>query len=285
MVTRSSLICPILHPQVHSSFMQRITHPNGVITYTFDILGSHPVRAHVSTRHGGVSPAPWDTLNFSVSRGDAPERVQENRQRLATALGFAADQMVRTHQVHGTGVAKVDWNDAGSWQEACDGLISDAVGLPLALVFADCVPILLYDPLHHALGVCHAGWRGTLNGAATATLWAMQAAYDTQPAAVLACIGPSIGPQSYEVGEEVLNLAQVKLRNADQLFTYPHGPEQKPYFNLWQANVDQLVEAGVLPTQIEISGIDTAQNTADFFSHRAERGQCGLFSLAAWLAP
>jgi polyphenol oxidase len=263
--------------------MQRITHANGVITYTFDSLAAWPVRAHVTTRHGGVSPAPWNTLNFSVSRGDTPERVQENRQRLAAAIGIDFTQTVRTHQVHGTGVAKVDWNDAGSWQEACDGLITDAVGLPLALVFADCTPILLYDPVHHALGACHAGWRGTLNGAATATLWAMQAAYDTNPAAVLACIGPSIGPQSYEVGAEVFNLAQVKLRTAEQLFTYPNGPAQNPYFNLWQANADQLVEAGVPPTQIEISGIDTAQNTQDFFSHRAERGQCGLFSLVAWL--
>lgn len=264
--------------------MQRIIHANGVITYCFDSLTTLPVSAHISTRHGGVSPAPWNTLNFSVSRGDTPERVQQNRERLAAAVGVDFRQVVRTHQVHGTGIAKVDWADAGSWQASCDGLISDAVGLPLTLVFADCVPILLYDPQHHALGIVHAGWRGTLNGASTATLWAMQAAYDTDPRAVIACIGPSIGPQSFEVGPEVLALALVKLRNAEALFTYPNGPERNPYFNLWQANVDQLTEVGVPLAQIEVSGIDTAQHTEDFFSHRAERGQCGLFSLLAWLA-
>lgn len=265
--------------------MQRITHANGVITYTFDSLAQWPVRAHMSTRHGGVSPAPWNTLNFSVLRGDTPERVKENRERLAAALGIDNSQVIRTHQVHGTGVAKVDANDAGQWQNDTDSLITDAVNLPLTLVFADCVPILLYDPQHHALGVCHAGWRGTVNGAATATLWAMQAAYNTNPMDILACIGPSIGPQSYQVGPEVVDLAAVKLTNAAQLFTYPAGPDQNPYFDLWQANATQLIAAGIPAAQIEISGIDTAQNTHDFFSHRAERGRCGLFSLTAWLSP
>ena len=263
--------------------MQRITHANGVITYTFDSLAHLPVHAHLSTRHGGVSPVPWNTLNFSVLRGDTPERVRENRERLAAALGVDHNQVVRAHQVHGTGVAKVDAQDAGQWQNDTDSLVTDTVGLPLTLVFADCVPILLYDPPHHALGICHAGWRGTLNGAATATLWAMQAAYDTKPIDVLACIGPSIGPESYQVGPEVVALAQAKLKNAAQLFTYPNGPEQNPHFDLWQANVTQLLDAGLLVEQIEVSSIDTAQHTDDFFSHRAEHGRCGLFSMTAWL--
>ena len=272
--------------------MQRIIHSNQVITYTFDSLTSdsltspsttHPVRAHVSTRHGGVSPEPWNTLNFSVLRGDSRERVTENRIRLAAALGVERTQIVNAKQVHGTGVAKVTWDEAGQVIDGCDALVTDTVGLPLQLVFADCTPVLLFDPVHRALGVCHAGWRGTVNGASTATLWAMQAAYDTQPKDIIACIGPSIGPESYEVGEDVLSLAYAKLANADQLFTYPNGADQRPYFNLWRANASQLIESGVPEAQIEISGIDTAQNTADFFSHRAEQGRCGLFSMTAWL--
>ena len=108
---------------------------------------------------------------------------------------------MRCQQVHGTGVAKVDQDDAGAMLEGCDSLITDTPELPISVVCADCVPLLLYDPVHQALGVCHAGWRGTVNGAATAALWALQAAYDTSPGAVLACIGPAIGPASYEVGE------------------------------------------------------------------------------------
>jgi YfiH family protein len=265
--------------------MQRITHANWVVTYTFDSLASYPVRAHVSTRHGGVSPAPWNTLNFSVKRGDTVERVEENRRRFAQAVGVDAAHVTHARQVHGTGVAKVDWEQVGTTQEGCDALVTDAVGLPLSVVFADCVPILFYDPINHALGVCHTGWRGTVNGAAVATLWAMQAAYGSDPSQIVAGIGPSIGPQSYQVGDEVLALAHAKLMDAGRFFHFPDGEEARPHFDLWQANAMQLVEAGVPLEQIEISGIDTAQQTGDFFSHRAEQGRCGLFAMMAWLAP
>ncbi len=265
--------------------MQRVVHANGVVTYTFESLVGLPLRAHVSTRHGGVSPAPWASLNFSVARGDTPERVRANRARFAEAVGIDPSTPVVCRQVHGTGVAKVDWEQAGSAQDGSDALITDAVGLPLSLVFADCVPVLLYDPVRHVLGVCHAGWRGTVNGAAAATLWAMQAAYGTAAADVVACIGPSIGPASYEVGEEVVAMAHAKLARAARFFHYPNGPEHKPHFDLWQANAAQLVEQGVRPDRVEIAGVDTATRTDDFFSHRGERGRCGLFGMTAWLTP
>ncbi len=263
--------------------MQRHTHANGVVTYTFDTLADLPVHAHVSTRHGGVSPKPWQSLNLSIARGDTRERVEANRDRLMAAIGLDQTRLVRCRQVHGTGVAKVDAGDANQWMDGTDGLVTDTVDLPLLLLFADCTPILLYDRRHHALGVCHAGWRGTVNGMVTATLWAMQAAYDSAPADLVACIGPSIGPESYEVGNEVLSMAAAKLPHADRFFTYPNGPEQNPHFDLWQANATQLVESGVPTEQIEIAGIDTVQATDDFFSHRAEQGRCGLFTMVAWL--
>lgn len=264
--------------------MQRLIHANGVITYTFNRLNHRPrIHVHVSTRHGGVSPPPWNSLNFSVKRGDTAERVEKNRILLATAVGVNSEHVVSCHQIHGTGVAKVDWPDAGTFVEQTDGLITEAKGLPLAWVFADCTPILLYDPVKHVLGGCHAGWRGTLNGIAAATLWAMQAAYSTDPADVIACIGPSIGPESYEVGPEVVDMANVKLKKAERFYTYPNGPSANPYFNLWAANASQLIEVGVAKQNLEISGLDTAQNTQDFFSHRAEHGQCGLFAMIAWI--
>jgi len=252
--------------------MQRITHDNGVITYAFDSLEQYPVQSHVTT-----------TLNFSVSRGDTPERVHQNRERLAAALGIKIAEMVRPHQVHGVGIAKVDWADAGTWIERTDGIITNTVGLPISLVFGDCVPIFFYDPIHHAMGACHAGWRGTLNGIAVSTLWAMQAAYNSEPSQIRIGIGPSIGPDSYEVGEEVLSMAHAKLRYGYELFTYPNGPDENPYFDLWEANLRQLMTEGVGEEQVEVGGIDTAQSTDDFFSHRAEHGQCGLFCMTAWL--
>ncbi len=264
--------------------MYRIMHENGVITYVFESLAGRPVYAHITTRHGGVSPAPWNWLNFSVARGDSPERVVENRMRFAAAMNIDADGIVRGQQVHGTGVAKVDRSEAGRVQKGVDALITDEKHLPLMLVFADCVPVLLYDHQHHVLGICHAGWRGTVNGAAPATLWAMQAAYDTEPADVLACIGPSIGPDSYEVGDDVVALAYAKLERADRYFIKPNDVTQNAHLDLWRANAGELEAAGVPGAQIEIAAIDTAQHTDDFFSHRAERGQCGLFAMCAWLA-
>lgn len=263
--------------------MQRITHENGLITYTFDFALQMGIPIHISTRHGGVSLEPWNTLNFSVSRGDTRENVETNRQRLAFALGIETDEIVRCHQVHGTNVAIVGKEDAGHFLEQTDCLVTNAIGVPLSWVFADCVPIIFFDPIHNALGGCHAGWRGTINGAATATLWAMQAAYDTDPEHVLVGIGPSIGPESYEVGTDIVDLAHVKLKRANRFFTYPNGSDSNPTFDLWQANVAQLGDAGVSMDRIEIAEIDTAQNTNDFFSHRAEKGRCGLFAMVAWL--
>jgi YfiH family protein len=263
--------------------MERIVHENGVITYVFESLTGLPVRSHVSTRHGGVSPAPWESLNFSVRRGDTPARVAQNTHRLASGLRLDGQAIVTAAAIHGTGVAKVDASDAGTKQANCDGLITDSVGLPLLLTFADCVPLVFYDRRRHALGLSHSGWRGTVNGMPAATLWAMQAAYGSDPADILVGIGPSIGPASYQVGQEVLDLARVKLPDAETLFTWPDGPEANPFFDLWQANARQLVAAGVPPGQIEISGLDTARNTHDFFSHRAEQGRCGLFVAVAWL--
>ena len=111
----------------------------------------------------------------------------------------------------------------------------------------------------------------------------MEAAYDTEPAQVQVGIGPSIGPQSYEVGPEVAALAALHLPDPDATLDYANGADANPFFDLWRANAQLFAAAGVPADRIEIAGIDTAQNTTDFFSHRAERGRCGLFSMVAWL--
>lgn len=263
--------------------MQRVEHANGVATYTFDQLAGLPVVAHITARHGGVSPAPWQSLNFSESRGDSRENVTANRELLAQALGYPVNERVFCAQVHGTGIAKVDWQDAGKRQDGCDGLVTDAQRLPLSLIFGDCVPLLLYDRVQHVLGFVHAGWRSTVNGAGTALLWSMIAGYNTNAADVLACIGPSIGPDSFEVGHEVVDMVRAKLPDAEHLLSWRNGTQSNPYFDLWEANALQLEALGVPRAQIEIAGIDTAQRTDEFFSHRAEQGKCGLFAMVGWL--
>jgi polyphenol oxidase len=263
--------------------MRRIPHYNGVVTFAFDILADYPVSVHVATRQGGVSPSPWNTLNFGVKRGDTRERVAANRRRLADALGLDATRLVTCQQVHGCEVAMVGPDAAGSMQMGADAAVTNSALLPLGLVFADCVPVALYDRRRHVLGVCHAGWRGTVQGAAVSTLGKMIEEYRSDPADVLAGIGPSIGPASYEVGEEVVSAARAQMPSAERLFVYRNGDRSNPYFDLWEANHSQLVDAGVPAAQIEVSGIDTATNLGDFFSHRAERGRCGLFAMVAWL--
>ena len=268
--------------------MRRIIHSNGVITYSFDQFAELPVSVHVSTRHGGVSPTPWDSLNFSVKRGDTMERVRANRLRLADALAIQADKIVSCQQIHSRTVVKVDGDDAGTMQKGADGLATDSALLPLSLVFADCVPIVLYDARKHVLGVCHSGWRGTVQGVALSTLQTMIHEYGVEPTDVYAGIGPSIGPQSYEVGDEVIDAVRASFDDANQLIAYRsvNGAAEnhvRAYFNLWEANRTMLVNGGVPPGQIELSGIDTATNTQDFYSHRAEQGQCGLFSMVSWL--
>ncbi len=265
--------------------MRRICYNNGVVAYAFDRFTSLPLQAHVSARHGGVSPKPWHSLNFSHSRGDERERVLENFARFCAAVGRDPSNPVRTHQVHSTHVAEVGWEDAGSRRQKCDALITDAVDLPLFLVFADCVPLVFYDAAHHALGACHAGWRGTVDGMASATLRAMEAAFGTDAAYVHVGIGPSIGPESYEVGEEVIGRAVSSLPGGEKYFCRRNGEQANPCFDLWQANIDQLTAAGVPEGQIELSGIDTARRTEEFFSHRTEKGRCGLLGLLTWLEP
>lgn len=147
--------------------------------------------------------------------------------------------------------------------------------------FADCVPILLHDPLKHVVGIAHAGWLGTVRDVAKATVETMRERYDSRPADVIACIGPSIGPDHYEVGQDVI--AQVEQTfGADASLMLPrHG--SRTHFDLWKANQYLLERAGV--HQIELAGICTACHTDDWFSHRAEKGKTGRFGALISLAP
>jgi hypothetical protein len=157
-----------------------------------------------------------------------------------------------------------------------DGIITDAHDVPLVMRFADCVPVLLYDPVKRAIGLAHAGWRGTVAGIGPATVQAMVDTYGSRPADIVAGVGPSIGPCCYEVGPEVV--AQVRetfgtTRGLVEPETEAHGP----HLDLWEANRRALEKAGV--QRIELSGLCTACHTHEFFSHRAEAGRTGRFGV------
>ncbi len=263
--------------QQSEACVQRIQAENGVVYYQFPQWANGvPLRHGVFTRLGGVSRPPWDTLNVGGTVGDAPAAVQENHRRIYAALGVDAAHVCTVWQVHGAETIYARQPRADRrWLARADGIITDQVGLALMMRFADCVPILFYDPTHKAIGLAHAGWRGTVLGAAESTLRAMQHTFGTRPPDVQAAIGPSIGPQRYQVGEEVVEAVQKAFGETDGLIR--RAADGSAYLDLWAANRRALERAGVL--QIALAGLCTASHTDEFYSHRAEKGRTGRFGV------
>lgn len=247
---------------------------SGIRYYQFEIFPDEITQA-VFTRQGGVSPAPWESLNVGGSVGDDLQHVRENRIRSFEALGRVPESIHDVWQVHSVDVvyAKEPRRMDEEYPHKADIILTDNPDLTLFMRFADCTPILLYDPLKRVVGIVHSGWLGTVRGAARVAVEAMQARFGSNPADLLAAIGPSIGPDHYEVGDDVI--AQVRgvfNEDAPSLFEQ-HG--ERMHFNLWAANRLLLEKAGV--NQIEISEICTACNPMDWFSHRGEKGKTGRF--------
>jgi hypothetical protein len=247
---------------------------NGTFFYQSERLVQFQNLAHgVTTRHGGISPAPFDTLNLSAHVGDSPERVQENLRRVHAALGLDRAGTVDAAQAQADRVAHVTANERGTRIQGVDGLITNERGINLLLRFADCVPILLYDPAHHAIGLAHAGWRGTVSKVVTNTVRAMQTTFGTQAQDLIACIGPSIGPCCYEIGGDVRARVETAFPEASALLLPQNGAT---HLDLWQANAVQLRALGV--RDIEIAAVCTADHTHDFYSWRRENAMTGRFA-------
>ena len=241
-----------------------------------------------STRLGGVSTEHLSSMNLSFSRGDQEENVRENFRRIADAIGFTPEDLIFSDQTHTTNIRVVTEADRGKGfikpldYTDVDGLITDVPGLVLATFYADCVPLYFVDPVHRAVGLSHSGWRGTVHRMGKATLEAMNREYGTEPADVIACIGPSICQDCFEVGPEVAaEFADgfAKQYHNDLFYQKPDGKYQ---VDLWRANQIVLREAGIPADQIHTTDICTRCNPAHLFSHRimgTERG-----NLAAFLA-
>ncbi|PKN92872.1 MAG: peptidoglycan editing factor PgeF [Chloroflexi bacterium HGW-Chloroflexi-6] len=249
---------------------------DGIRYLTFDLLSEQVTHA-VFTRQGGLSPDPWASLNVGGTVGDDTPRVRENRFRAFRALGRDPHSMFDVWQVHSADVVIATApHDSIPRELKADGIITDNLDVTLFMRFADCTPILLYDPRHPAVGIVHAGWLGTVRKAASAAVAAMQAAYGSDPADILAAIGPSIGPDHYEVGPEVVEQATHAFgADASSLFHQNSGP--RSHFDLWAANRLALRQAGLQEQNIETAGICTACNPQDWYSHRGQKGKTGRF--------
>ncbi len=246
---------------------------NGIRYYTFDVFPRSIVQG-VFTRRGGVSPAPWASLNVGGTVGDERARVQQNRVRSFEALGRRIESMFDVWQVHSadTAFAEAPRPPQAEYHKA-DIIFTDRPEVTLYMRFADCVPILLHDPRRRVAGIAHAGWLGTVRATAAAAVRAMGERYGSRPEDIQAAIGPSIGPDHYEVGPDVI--ARVEQSFGDQAGRLIHERGQRQHFDLWEANRLQLEKAGV--RQVEVAGLCTACHLEDWFSHRAEKGKTGRF--------
>jgi len=232
-----------------------------------------------STRQGGVSNPPWDSLNLGISRGDDPSAVRENYRIFCSALGTEADRAVLSQQTHSTNIRRVTATDAGKGltiprdYTEVDALITNEKNLPLTVFSADCGIILLYDPEHHAVGAVHAGWRGCAAGILPKTVEAMTVAFGSKPAQLLAAIGPCIGQCCFETDADVPEAMRAALGSkADE---YIEWRGVKFHVDLAGLNRQWLLNAGILPERIDVSTLCTACRPDLFWSYRKMGGARG----------
>jgi hypothetical protein len=218
-----------------------------------------------STRHGGVSPAPFHALNLGKSTADDPENVAENRRRFCSVLDFKSTQLAWSKQVHGTEIRHVTSPGGAA---GFDALISAEPGIVLAVSVADCTPILIFDAKNRAVAAVHAGWRGTVGGIVSKTLLRMASEFGTSGADCRVYIGTCIDECSFEVGEDVAEAFQPGFKRWDA--------ERKKFFvDLKKSSLTQVLDFGVPETQVEVSPFSTVLHNEDYFSHRHEKGTTG----------
>ena len=263
-------------------------HSGGVEYLTFPSFSAYPfVRHAFSTRAGGVSKNEFSSMNLGFGRGDSDENVRENYRRFCRAAGFEYDSLVSSAQDHHTFIRRVGKEQCGLGfsrpkdLQSVDGLVTDEPGVTLVTHYADCVPVFLLDPVKHAIGLVHAGWRGTVARIAEAAVSAMTREFGCRPENLIAGIGPSIGPCCFEVDEPVRDAfaALTDLQPDSLIRSDGNG---KYHIDLWETNRRVLIHAGVPASAVTVGGICTRCNCDLLFSHRATGGKRG--GLAAFLA-
>jgi YfiH family protein len=248
---------------------------DGVPYYNFETLTGHQALVHaVFTRLGGVSAPPYEALNVGHSVGDDHENVEANHRLVYETLGISDADVVTARQVHGNRVAVVDTKDVGRVVPETDALVTAVPGVFLLLRFADCLPILLYDPEKQIVGIGHAGWRGTGAAVGQQMVRVMVESLGSDPAQLMASLGPAIGPCCYRVGKEVVEAVAPTLQDRQRAIR--HLGDGAFSLDLWEANRQHLLSRGV--RSIETSHICTACRSGEFFSHRADAGTTGRFA-------
>lgn len=254
----------------------------------FPALEECPAVNHAfSTRIGGVSKNEFAAMNLGFGRGDPDENVAENYRLFCRAAGFDSESLVTGNQDHHVNIRRVgqEQRGIGIWREkdmeSIDGLCTDERGVTLVIYCADCVPLYFVDEKHHAIGLAHAGWRGTAAGMAKVMTERMEQEFGTRPEDIRAAIGPSICKDCFEVDEPVAR-EFLTLPGSEYFVTGP-DPNEKYHVDLWECNRRFLLAAGVLPEHITVGNVCTMCESDLLFSHRKTRGQrgsnCAMLSL------
>ena len=247
----------------------------GLIYYFFESFNKAGVLNAVFTRHGGSSKIPFHSLNTGGTVGDEPAAVLENHMKIFKAINRPFESRFDVWQVHGNDVVATDCSrPVGESHRKADGIITGNPEVTLMMRFADCVPVLLYDTVKKVVGIVHAGWQGTMLQVTEKAVLAMVNQYGCSTNDIIAGIGPSIGPDAYEVGGDVVQKTKAVFPTVwRDLLTTKNG---KTTLNLWLANEYTLVSSGV--GAIEQANICTFKNSQDWYSHRRENGKTGRFA-------
>lgn len=245
-------------------------------------------------RHGGVSRIPYDSLNVAFHVGDEPGDIVENRKRVAAALGFSLEDWTCGEQVHGVRIGVVHDKDRGrgsldraSAFQDTDGLVTDVPGVLLTSFYADCVPLYFWDPVTGAVGLAHAGWKGTVGAIAEQMVVRMSAEYGSLPQHIHAAIGPSIGECCYEVDDRVMDrvrdmgIGEFISEEVTNSAVYIDKGQGKYMLNLKEINRHIMIKAGILAEHIECTSWCTSCNHDLFFSYRKDGGTTGR--MASWI--
>lgn len=262
---------------------------DGLRTLHFHNLSDYRGIQHfVSTRLGGFSAPPFESLNLGFKTLDDPANVLRNRRKLADAIGIPLEDFTVTKQVHEARVEVITNRTKGrgaldyeSGMDATDAMVTNEPGICLMVLLADCVPVLLHDPVKGAVAAIHSGWKGTVKRISAETLRVMSSEFGTSPADVIAGIGPSIGGCCYQVGPEVISAVGEALGTTDGLVNRMSS-DGKGYLDLWETNRRILTSAGVREENIEVAEMCTQCHSDLFFSHRQQPGT-GRFGVGIML--
>lgn len=244
--------------------------------FTFESFPNEKIKHGIFTRLGGISPDTFSSLNVGESARDSRENVVENRRRIFQVFDRSVDSIFDVWQIHSDKVKFTNIpRKSGTKHEQADAILTDSKDVSLFMQFADCVPILIYDPKNNVIGIIHAGWQGTVKRIVQNAVKFLIDTFSSNPEEIFAGIGPSIGPDHYEVGKNVRNEVDDKLSDIrTKVLITKNG---KIYFDLWKSNELLLRQSGV--KNIEVSGICTACNLDEWYSYRIEGEKSGRFGV------